>query len=77
MKTALITGITGQDGMYLAEYLLEQGYHVCGLMRGQNNPKRERLEALASDLELIDGDLLDQGSLIASASCRCRGTRQT
>jgi GDPmannose 4,6-dehydratase len=66
MKTALITGITGQDGMYLAEYLLEQGYHVCGLMRGQNNPKRERLEALASDLELIDGDLLDQGSLIAA-----------
>jgi GDPmannose 4,6-dehydratase len=66
MKTALITGITGQDGMYLTEHLLAQGYRVCGLIRGQNNPKRERLEVLFPDLELVDGDLLDQGSLIGA-----------
>jgi GDPmannose 4,6-dehydratase len=66
MKTALITGITGQDGMYLAEHLLSQGYAVWGLIRGQNNPKRERLETLFPDLELVEGDLLDQGSLIAA-----------
>jgi GDPmannose 4,6-dehydratase len=66
MKTALITGITGQDGMYLTEHLLAEGYRVCGLIRGQNNPKRERLEALFPDLELVDGDLLDQGSLISA-----------
>jgi len=40
MKTSLITGITGQDGTYLAEHLLSQGYAVWGLIRGQNNPKR-------------------------------------
>ena len=40
MKTALITGITGQDGTYLAEHLLQQGYNVYGLIRGQNNPTR-------------------------------------
>src|SRR4051812_13419375 len=66
MKTALITGITGQDGMYLTEHLLSLGYRVCGLIRGQNNPKRERLEVLFPDLELVDGDLLDQGSLISA-----------
>jgi GDPmannose 4,6-dehydratase len=69
MKTALITGITGQDGTYLTEYLLEQGYRVCGLIRGQNNPKRERVEALFPDLELVEGDLLDQGSLIGAVQC--------
>src|SRR5581483_7139903 len=66
MKTALITGITGQDGMYLAEHLLADGYRVCGLIRGQNNPKRERLERLLPAVELVDGDLLDQGSLIGA-----------
>jgi GDPmannose 4,6-dehydratase len=64
MTTALITGITGQDGMYLAEYLLSLGYTVRGLIRGQNNPKRERVEAAIPDAELVEGDLLDQGSLI-------------
>ncbi|MBX6724312.1 MAG: GDP-mannose 4,6-dehydratase, partial [Dactylosporangium sp.] len=68
MKTALITGITGQDGMYLAEYLLGLGYRVCGVIRGQNNPKRERLEALLPDVELIEADLLDQGSLVSAVS---------
>jgi GDPmannose 4,6-dehydratase len=66
MKTALITGITGQDGMYLAEHLLAQGYRVCGLIRGQNNPKRERLESMLPAVELADGDLLDPGSLVSA-----------
>ncbi len=66
MKTALITGITGQDGTYLAEHLLQQGYSVYGLIRGQNNPKREMLEDLIPDMELVLGDLLDQGSLVRS-----------
>ncbi len=64
MKTALITGITGQDGTYLAEHLLKQGYTVYGLIRGQNNPKREMVEDLVPDLEVVLGDLLDQGSLV-------------
>ncbi|MHB8993293.1 MAG: GDP-mannose 4,6-dehydratase, partial [Chloroflexota bacterium] len=64
MKTALITGITGQDGTYLSEHLLQQGYSVYGLIRGQNNPKREMLEDLVPDMELVLGDLLDQGSLV-------------
>jgi GDPmannose 4,6-dehydratase len=66
MRTALITGITGQDGMYLAEHLLAEGYRVYGLLRGQNNPKRERLDALLPAVELVEGDLLDQGSLISA-----------
>ena len=45
MPTALITGITGQDGLYLAELLLAKGYEVHGLIRGQNNPKRELVRA--------------------------------
>ena len=66
MKTALITGITGQDGTYLAEYLIGLGYSVYGLIRGQNNPKTEAVQRLIPDLELIEGDLLDQSSLIAA-----------
>ena len=66
MKTALITGITGQDGTYLAEYLIGLGYSVYGLIRGQNNPKAEAVQRLIPDLELIEGDLLDQSSLIAA-----------
>jgi GDPmannose 4,6-dehydratase len=66
VPTALITGITGQDGMYLAEHLLARGYAVYGLIRGQNNPKRERLEEMLPGLELVEGDLLDQSSLIAA-----------
>lgn len=64
MRTALVTGITGQDGTYLAEHLLNLGYKVYGLMRGQNNPKRERIETQFPDVELVEGDLLDQGSLM-------------
>jgi len=64
MPTALITGITGQDGSYLAEHLLSLGYTVYGLVRGQANPKRPLLEALLPDVRIVEGDLLDQGSLI-------------
>jgi GDPmannose 4,6-dehydratase len=64
MPTALITGITGQDGSYLAEHLLECGYEVYGLVRGQANPKRPLVEAMMPDVKVIEGDLLDQTSLI-------------
>jgi GDPmannose 4,6-dehydratase len=63
---ALITGITGQDGSYLAEYLLEQGYEVWGLVRGQDNPKISATQTLLPDLQFVGGDLLDQGSLISA-----------
>ncbi|WP_018680908.1 GDP-mannose 4,6-dehydratase [Actinokineospora enzanensis] len=65
-KRALITGITGQDGSYLAELLLSQGYQVWGLVRGQANPRRSRISRLMSDLYFVDGDLMDQGSLVAA-----------
>lgn len=64
MPTALITGITGQDGLYLAENLLEKGYEVHGIIRGQNNPRRELVERLVPDVELHNGDLTDLSSLI-------------
>jgi len=62
---ALITGITGQDGSYLAEYLLAQGYEVWGLVRGQSNPRVRRVRNLG-EVRLVRGDLLDQGSLISA-----------
>ncbi len=63
MTRALITGITGQDGSYLAEHLLGSGYEVVGLVRGQNNPKRQIVEQLLPDVTIAEGDLLDQHSL--------------
>ena len=63
-KTALITGITGQDGYYLAELLHKKGYEVYGLIRGQQNPKRTRLEQEQPFIKLIEGDLTDPASLI-------------
>jgi GDPmannose 4,6-dehydratase len=65
-RRALITGITGQDGSYLAEYLLTQGYQVWGLVRGQSNPRVRGVRQLLGDIRLVRGDLLDQGSLIAA-----------
>ncbi len=65
-KRALITGITGQDGSYLAEYLLAQGYEVWGLVRGQSNPRVRRVRQLLGEVRLVRGDLLDQGSLISA-----------
>jgi GDPmannose 4,6-dehydratase len=64
MPRALITGITGQDGHYLSEHLLKQGYEVYGLIRGQANPKRPILERTLPDVHIVDGDLLDQASLM-------------
>lgn len=63
-KNALVTGITGQDGSYLAELLLEKGYKVYGLRRRTSVPIMENIEHLKNEIEFIDGDLLDQGSLI-------------
>jgi GDPmannose 4,6-dehydratase len=63
-KTALITGITGQDGSYLAELLLSKGYKVYGLVRRASTDNCQRLEHLLPRLTLIPGDLLDQTSLL-------------
>jgi GDPmannose 4,6-dehydratase len=64
VKRALITGITGQDGSYLAELLLEKGYDVHGLVRRSSTERFERIEHLRSRLTLHQGDLLDQRSLV-------------
>lgn len=66
MPTALITGITGQDGSYLAEYLLERGYEVYGLVRGQANPREAATRELLGARYVLHGDLLDQSSLLAA-----------
>lgn len=63
-KTALITGITGQDGMYLGELLDRKGYEVCGLVRGQNNPKVAEVRDVLPNAKLLFGDLTDLGSLL-------------
>lgn len=63
MKTALITGITGQDGSYLAELLLAKGYHVVGVVRRSSTTPYERIAHLVDKVELVSADLLDQTSL--------------
>jgi GDPmannose 4,6-dehydratase len=63
-KRALITGITGQDGSYLAEFLLEQGYDVIGMVRRTSTVTFDRIRHIQDDLELVQGDLLDQSSLM-------------
>ena len=62
-KTALITGITGQDGSYLAELLLDQGYRVVGMTRRTSTEVHERIEHLVDRVEIVSGDLLDQSSM--------------
>ncbi|MGA3037332.1 MAG: GDP-mannose 4,6-dehydratase [Vulcanimicrobiaceae bacterium] len=62
-KTALITGITGQDGSYLAEFLLEQGYRVIGMTRRSSTDVHERIEHIVDRIEIVSGDLLDQSSI--------------
>ena len=64
MKKALITGITGQDGSYLAEFLLAKGYDVYGMVRRSSTVNYERIQHIQDRLKLIQGDLLDQNSLI-------------
>lgn len=64
MPNALITGITGQDGSYLAEFLLQKGYRVYGIVRRVSTFNSERIRHLLDDIEFIDADLLDQLSLM-------------
>jgi GDPmannose 4,6-dehydratase len=68
MKRALITGVTGQDGLYLGELLTSKGYEVYGLVRGQNNPKLELVRRVLPDTKLLFGDLTDLSSLIRAVS---------
>ena len=63
-KRALITGITGQDGSYLAELLLEKGYEVFGMVRRSSTLNFERIAHIQDDISLVNGDLLDEVSLI-------------
>jgi GDPmannose 4,6-dehydratase len=63
VKTALITGITGQDGSYLAELLLGQGYRVVGMTRRSSTDVHERIEHVVDRIDIVSGDLLDQSSL--------------
>ncbi len=65
MSTALITGITGQDGSYLAELLLAKGYRVVGVARRSSTVTNERIEHLLDDITVVQGDLTDQGSLLS------------
>jgi GDPmannose 4,6-dehydratase len=65
MPTALITGVTGQDGSYLAEFLLERGYRVVGMVRRTSTINFERIQHIQDKMEIVQGDLLDQSSLVA------------
>ena len=65
MPTALITGITGQDGSYLAELLLKKGYRVVGVARRSSTVTNERISHLLDDITVVQGDLHDQGSLLS------------
>ena len=67
-KTALVTGITGQDGSYLAELLLEKGYRVVGMTRRTSTEVHERIEHIVDDVEIVSGDLLDQSSITSIVS---------
>jgi GDPmannose 4,6-dehydratase len=64
MPTALITGITGQDGSYLAEFLLGKGYQVIGMVRRSSTVTFQRIEHIQDQIELVPGDLLDQMSIV-------------
>jgi GDPmannose 4,6-dehydratase len=64
MPTALITGITGQDGSYLAELLLAKGYRVVGIVRRSSTTPYDRIAHLVDRIELVSADLLDQTSLM-------------
>src|SRR5450755_1702654 len=87
-KRALITGVTGQDGSYLAEFLLGHGYEVCGMVRRSSTLNFERIAHIQDRITLVAGDLLDEVSMInilrtttpprsttwpPSRSCRRRG----
>lgn len=63
MKRALITGVTGQDGSYLAEFLIQKEYEVYGMVRRSSNPNLDRVEHIKNRLKFVQGDLTDQSSL--------------
>lgn len=63
-KRALVTGVTGQDGSYLAEFLLEQGYDVLGMVRRSSTVNFERIEQIQERINIVSGDLMDQISLV-------------
>ena len=65
-KRALVTGVTGQDGSYLAELLVSKGYEVYALVRRTSTVNSERIEHLEEKLHMLSGDLLDQNSLQAA-----------
>jgi GDPmannose 4,6-dehydratase len=65
MPTALITGITGQDGSYLAEFLLAKGYRVVGMARRSSTVTYERIQHILGEITVVQGDLHDQSSLVA------------
>lgn len=65
MPTALISGVTGQDGSYLAEFLLKKGYRVLGMVRRSSTVTFGRIEHIQDNIEIIQGDLHDQGSLVS------------
>ncbi len=84
-RKALVTGITGQDGSYLAELLLEKGYEVHGMVRRASTEKFDRIEQIRDRITLHQGDLLDQRSLVdalrasrtrrrSTTSPRCRSS---
>ena len=63
-KTALITGVTGQDGSYLADFLLEMDYRVVGMVRRTSTINFDRIEHIQDHIEIAQGDLLDQSSMM-------------
>ena len=65
MPTALVTGITGQDGSYLAEFLLGKGYQVVGMVRRSSTVTFDRIRHIQNDVQIVQGDLLDQMSLVS------------
>jgi len=64
VQTALITGVTGQDGSYLADFLLSKGYRVVGMVRRSSTVTYERIEHIQDEIEIVQGDLHDQSSLV-------------
>ena len=64
MPRALITGVTGQDGSYLAEFLLEKGYEVIGMVRRTSTVNFDRIYHIQEKITLVQGDLLDQSSMM-------------
>src|SRR3970282_2447215 len=66
MKKALITGATGQDGSYLAEFLLSKGYTVYGLVRRLSSPNVVNIRHIMDQIHLLDGDMTDQSSILTA-----------